>query len=508
MERTADLSIALRSGRDDNFVVERQEVGESGKSAHKTSSPTKLLLVSPSLATRMEEPRILLRGRYPEGPGFAQRLFSGEIFRLTAAGLMLRNAQRYGDLNHFTGIGRHIFQFNHPQLIEELLLRDAARHHRGLVMQRAKLVLGEGLLTSEAPLHLRQRRLAQPAFHRQRIAAYGNIIAGYAEEMTSRWESGKVVDLQPQMLLLALRIVGKTLFDTNVEEDVHQIAEAVDSFMGFLFLAFLPFPELTLRLPLPVTKRIRRGQKYLDDMIYRMIAERRKDPRDRGDLLSMLLAAVDNDEGTGGMSDRQVRDECVTVMLAGHETTANALSFAMWELARNPDVQERLYAECRAVLGRRTPSADDYSKLAYAALVFAEVLRLYPPVWVTARTAVEDYEYRGIVIPKGAILLAPQIVAHRDERFWDRPLEFDPLRFTEENKSRRPRFSYFPFGAGTRQCIGEGLAWMEGVLVLASIARDWKLSLPSGAPAELPLWPAISLRPKDGVLLRIDRRPS
>jgi cytochrome P450 len=457
----------------------------------------------------MVTPRISIRtgGRYPDGPRFAQRLLSGDIFRQNAADFMLNTARRFGDLNHYTGLGRHIFQFNHPQLIEDLLLRDAARHHRGLVMQRAKLVLGDGLLTSETPLHLRQRRLAQPAFHRQRIAAYGQIISGYAAEMTARWESGTVVDLQPQMLLLALRIVGKTLFDTNVESEVHQIAEAVDSFMGFLPLAFLPFPEITLRLPLPAMKRIRRGQAYLDSLIYRMIAERRKDPGDRGDLLSMLLAAVDNDEGTGGMSDKQVRDECVTVMLAGHETTANALSFALWELARNPDVQQRLYQECRAVLGQRMPSAEDYGKLGYAAQVFAEAIRIYPPVWVTARTAVEEYAYRGIVVPKGAILLAPQIVAHRDPRFWEEPLRFEPQRFTEENKARRPRFCYFPFGAGTRQCIGEGLAWMEGVLILASVARDWKLSLPESAPRELPMWPAISLRPKGGVRLRLDRRP-
>jgi cytochrome P450 len=464
--------------------------------------------VGTSLAAEIAPPQISIRGRFPNGPGFAKRLLTGEIFRATAANFMLNNARRYGDLVHFTGLGRHIFQFNHPELIEDVLLRDATRHHRGLVMQRAKVVLGEGLLTSEAPLHLRQRRLAQPAFHRQRIAAYGEVISGFAAEMISRWESGTVVDLQPQMLLLALRIVGKTLFDTNVEAEVHKIADAVDSFMGFLFLAFMPFPELTLRLPFPAVKRIRRGQAYLDSLIYGMIAERRKDPRDRGDLLSMLLAAVDNEEGTGGMSDRQIRDECVTVMLAGHETTANALSFALWELARNPEVQDRLHRECRAVLEGRMPSAGDYTRLGYAAQVFAEVIRLYPPVWVTARTAVEAYAYRGTVIPKGAILLAPQIVAHRDPRFWDRPMQFDPERFSEESKSRRPRFSYFPFGAGTRQCIGEGLAWMEGVLILASIARDWRLSLPEGAPSELPLWPAISLRPKGGVRLRLDRRPS
>ena len=437
-----------------------------------------------------------------------QRLLSGEFFGQNAAEFMLSTAGRFGDLNHYTGFGRQIFQFNHPQLIQELLLRDAPHHHRGLVMQRARLVLGEGLLTSEAPLHLRQRRLAQPAFHRQRIASYGQIIAGYTAEMTSRWESGKVMDLHPEMLLLALRIVGKTLFDTNVEGEVEQIAQAVDSFMGFLPLAFLPFPEVVLQLPFPLMTRIRRGQAYLDRLIYGMIAERRKDPRDRGDLLSMLLAAVDTEEDTGGMTDKQVRDECLTVMLAGHETSANALSFALWELARNPEVQERLYQECRRVLGERLPAADDYGQLGYAAQVFAETIRIYPPVWVTARTAAEEYAFRGITIPKGAILLAPQMVAHRDPRFWDDPLRFDPQRFTEENKARRLRFSYFPFGAGARQCIGEGLAWMEGVLILAFVARHWKLSLPPGSPRELPLRPAISLRPKGGVHLRIDRRPA
>lgn len=445
--------------------------------------------------------------RYPSGPRFFDRLVSGDLFRETAVDFMRHAATRFGDLTHYTGFGRHIFQFNHPQLIEDLLVRDANHHHRGLVMQRAKMVLGEGLLTSEAPLHLRQRRLAQPAFHRQRIATYGATIAAYTAEMTETWQPGTVTDLQPEMLLLALRIVGKTLFDVRVEGEVQQIARAVDSFMGFLPLAFLPFPELLLKLPLPMMTQIREGQAFLDAMIYRMIAERRKDPSDRGDLLSMLLAAVDTEENTGGMSDTQVRDECLTVMLAGHETTANALSFALWELARNPDVQQQLSEEANSAFGDRLPAAEDYANLTYAGRVFAETIRLYPPVWVTARTAAEEYSYRGITLPKGAILLAPQIVAHRDPRFWTEPLRFLPDRFTEENKRARPRFSYFPFGAGARQCIGEGLAWMEGVLILAYIARHWKLSLPPDAPQELRLNPAISLRPKSGVRLRIDRRP-
>ena len=383
-------------------------------------------------------------------------------------------------------------------------------------MQRAKTVLGEGLLTSEEPLHMRQRRLAQPAFHRTRIAAYGEVIGNYADKMTRRWQSGTVVDLHGEMLELALVIVGKCLFDVDVQADVKKVEAAVNAFMGFLPLAVLPFSEQIQRLPLPAMQRIRKGQGELDELIYRMIAERRQSPGDRGDLLSMLLESVDTEgdigNGKGGtvqdnmMTDRQVHDECTTVLLAGHETTANALSFAVWLLAKHPAIQDRLHEESSAVLGGRPPIADDYGKLRYAEMVFAEAMRLYPPVWVTARTCAQFYEIAGYPIQPGAILLAPQFVVHRDPRFYDDPLKFDPERFSDANKAGRPRFAYYPFAAGSRQCIAEGLAWMEGVLVLAAIAKDWKLTLPPNAPEEIAVQPAISLRPKHGVPLIVERR--
>jgi cytochrome P450 len=255
-------------------------------------------------------------------------------------------------------------------------------------------------------------------------------------------------------------------------------------------------------------KRIRKGQADLDAIIYAMIRERRQSPGDRGDLLSMLLEAVDTEEATGRMSDRQVHDECLTIMLAGHETTANALSFALWLLAKHPDVQTRLHEEASAVLGSRAPTAADYGRLSYATQVFSETMRLYPPVWVVARACVQPYEIAGYPIRAGAILLAPQFVVHRDSRFFPDPLRFDPERFTPEKKDAkgRPRFAFFPFAAGSRQCIGEGLAWMEGVLSLATIVRDWRLSLPPGASAEIAMNPAISLRPKHGVSLLVERR--
>jgi len=448
--------------------------------------------------------------RYPPGPKFLPRLLTGQVFRVSATEYLVECAKTYGDLVHYTAIGRHIYQLNSPALIEDFFLKDAAKHHRGIVMQKARTVLGEGLLTSEEPLHMRQRRLAQPAFHRARIAGYGETIGQQAVAMTSRWNSGTALDLHEEMLGVALRIVGKCLFSLNVESDaeVKKISNAVDSFMRILPIAFLPFSEQIQKLPIPSMQRIRRGVAELDTLIYGMIAERRNNPGDRGDLLSMLMEAVDS-EAVGGesarMSDKQLRDECLTVMLAGHETTANALSFAMWLLAKHPDVQAAVRAEARAVLGNRAPVAADYAHLKFTAQVFAETMRLYPPVWVTARTCEQPYEIAGYRIAKGSVVIAPQFVVHRDPRLFPDPLRFDPSRFSDENKAGRPRYAYFPFAAGSRQCIGEGLAWMEGVFVLATTARNWRLSLPPGSPAEIPYNPAISLRPKHGVPLMLER---
>jgi cytochrome P450 len=427
---------------------------------------------------------------------------------------MITNARRYGDLVHFRVAGRDVFQCNHPELVHEMLVRDAPRQHRGIVMQRARFVLGDGMLTSEEPLHMRQRRLSQPAFHRDRIAGYGEVIGRYALAMTDRWQHGSTRDLHADMLLLALRIVGKCLFDTEVDTEVKRVAAAVDAFMGFLPLAFLPFPKIVLRLPLPLMRRIREGQAELTAMIDGMIQRRRAEPGDRGDLLSMLIEAVDVEENTGRMSDRQVRDECLTLLLAGHETTANALSFALWLLATHPGIQDAVHAEAAAALNDPVANAADYPALPLTHAVFAEAMRLYPPVWVTARTAAQSYDFRGFPIAPGALLLAPQIVIHRDPRFYPEPERFDPGRFLDRPelpRPDRPRFAYFPFGAGSRQCIGEGLAWMEGVLTLATILRDWRLSPPAGAsPAlasrELAVLPRITLRPKNGLPLLLTRR--
>ncbi len=453
---------------------------------------------------------------FPDGPSFLSRVRSGDLARLNPLPFFTSNAERFGDLVHYRAAGRHIFQANHPELVSELLLRDARYHHRGLVMQKAKFVLGHGLLTSEDPHHMRQRRLSQPAFHRDRIAAYGETIGAYAAQAVERWQDGEIRELHAAMQLLTLRIVGKTLFNSEMESVNLRIAASVEAFMSFLPLAFLPGSDLILKLPFPMMNRIRRSRRELDQLIYGIIAERRLDPTDRGDLLSMLLAAQDTEENTGSMTDEQVRDECVTALLAGNETAANGLTFALWLLARNPETQEKLHAEAASALDGRTAVAADYPALPYAHACFAEAMRLYPPVWTIARTAAEEYTWRGFKIPRNSILLAPQWVVQRDARFWKEPSAFQPERFlepaaasetTQSTQESRPRFACFPFAAGNRQCIGEGLAWMEGVLILATIARTWRVSLTNTdeTTQKLDPDPKVTLRPRAGVRLLLTR---
>lgn len=443
------------------------------------------------------------------------RLLRGSAWRQNAADFLLETATRFGDVNHYRVLGREVYQINHPDLIADFFLRDAPNHHRNLVMQRGRDVLGHGLLTSEEPMHMRQRRLAQPAFLRERIAAYAEVIGDRALRTSRRWKDGKTTDIHPHMMELALEIVGKCLFDLDALEDVAAVASAVDAFMSFVPLSFLPFSQTIERMPLPAMRRLRAGKDHLDKLIYGMIAQRRANPDDRGDLLSMLLHATDPEDAQNadlqglpaqGMTDRQLHDECVTIILAGHETTANALSLALHLLSHHPEIQHRLAAEATEVLGDRAPTAAEYARLPYATQVFAEALRLYPPVWVTARTCIAPYRIAGYTVPVGATVVAPQYAVHRDPRWFAEPDRFDPERFTPEAKAQRPRYAYFPFAGGSRQCIGEGLAWMEGTLCLAVLLRDWVIEPVPGSPAVPRISPAVSLRPKGGVTLRLKKR--
>lgn len=413
-------------------------------------------------------------------------------------------ANEYGELAHFMLGPVPVFLLNNPDAIRDVLITHNKNFMKGEGLQRAKRLLGEGLLTSEGEFHLRQRRLAQPAFHRQRIAGYATTMVEYAAQMSAEWQAGETRDIAREMMRLTLAIAGKTLFGTDVIHEADEIGDALSTTMAAFNRLTLPFSQLIERLPLPSVQRFKQAKKRLDETIYRMINERRQSGADHGDLLSMLIQARDTEGDGTGMTDEQLRDEAMTIFLAGHETTANALTWTWYLLSQNPDVEARLQAEADAVLGGRLPTAEDYPRLKYTEMVLAESMRLYPPAWIIGRRALGDYEINGYHIPAGAILLMSQYVMHHNPKYFPDPERFDPERWTPEAKEARPQFSYFPFGGGPRLCIGENFAWMEGVLVLATLAQQWQMRLAPGHPVELE--PLVTLRPKHGMKMILARR--
>jgi cytochrome P450 len=430
-------------------------------------------------------------------------------FRRDTLGFLQRLASEYGDISQLTVGPQRVFFINHPEYAKDVLVTSQRNFLKGRGLERAKLLLGNGLLTSEGEFHRRQRRLAQPAFHRERIASYGTVMAAYGARACGRWRDGATYDVAQEMMQLTLAIVGKTLFDADIEREAREIGDALTTTFELFSLAMYPFSELLDRLPLPSIIRFRRARARLDATIFRMIEERRSaslngGDLDRGDLLSMLLLAQDAEGDAGGMTDEQLRDEAMTLLVAGHETTANALSWTWYLLSEHPDVEARLHAEVDTVLAGRTPAADDVPRLPYTRMVLSESMRLYPPAWVLGRRAITDHELDGYVIPARSIVLLSQYIAHRDPRFFPQPERFDPERWTPEAQAARPKLAYFPFGAGARQCIGEQFAWMEAILVLATIAQRWRLRLVEGHPVEP--CPLITLRPRHGMRMTVHRR--
>jgi cytochrome P450 len=414
-----------------------------------------------------------------------------------------RAQQAHGDVVRFAFGRETVYLLSHPDLVRDVLLTHAQKFKKGLGLQRAKLLLGEGLLTSEGELHLRQRRLMQPAFHRTRLAGYAQSMVDSALATAGRWVDGTEVNLAQEMMRLTLAVVARTLFDADVEGAAADIGQALTDSLGLFGALSLPFGELVLKLPLPAVRRFKRGRARLEEEVARILLERRADGRDRGDLLSMLLAARDEDGQP--MSDAQLRDEVMTLFLAGHETTANALSWAFHLLGQNPEVERALHSELETVLGGGArPTAADVARLPLATAVFAEALRLYPPAWVLGRRALEPVPLSdGTLVPEGALAVLSPWVVHRDARWFPEPERMDLARWTPEARAGRHRFAYFPFGAGTRSCIGEAFAWTEGTLVLAVLARRWRLSAAAGSTVRTE--PRITLRPK-GLRMRLGAR--
>ena len=414
----------------------------------------------------------------------------------------------FGRIAHYRFLGTTIVFVNDPEWINEILVTQAGSFVRERTLKRMKILLGEGLITSDDPIHMRQRRIAAPAFHRQRIAGYAGQIVENAVVARDAWSEGSEIDIADEMMHLSLHIVARTLFDSEVTAEVLSVRDEVNTIMGlYNFLVAFPMLEKVLHLPIPGVVQFRRARRRLDAVVAGMIASRRGTGREeleeRGDLLSMLMAAVDEGDGTG-MSDTQVRDEILTIFLAGYETVANALTWTWYLLSQNPEAANRMYAEVTEVLGDRHATMEDYGRLRYTEMVFAESMRLYPPAWAMGRRSTKPVELGEYRLPTGSHFFMSQYVMHRSAEFWESPLEFRPDRHTAEAKAARQRFVYFPFGGGGRQCIGEGFAWMEGVLSLATIAQRWRLRFVPKYPLEAQA--KITLRPKWPMMMRVENK--
>jgi cytochrome P450 len=438
-------------------------------------------------------------------PGPKGHPLSGNLFDYTRdyLGFLTRCAREYGDVVRLRFVNVPVYLLNHPDHVEYVLVQNNRNFIKSKGVRHSLGFLGGGLLTSEGSFWRRQRRLAQPAFHRERIDAYGGVMVECAERAISGWKGSETRDVHEDMARLALDVVAKTLFGTLLTVEFEEVGAALETITqrftgrgGVLF----HIPE---KVPTPANLRFRRAIQLLDGIIYKIIEGRRAGGERDGNLLSMLLEARDEETGES-MSDRQLRDEVMTIFLAGHETTANALSWTWYLLARHPEAEARLLEELGEVLGGGAPTVGDLPRLRYTDMVVKESMRLYPPAWAFGRETVEDCEIGGYHVPAGTQLVMSQWVMHRDPRYYERAGEFRPERWVDGSVEELPPYAYFPFGGGPRLCIGRSFARIEAVLLLATIAQKFRLRLAQDRPVEPQ--PSITLRPRNGLRVALIRR--
>jgi cytochrome P450 len=439
----------------------------------------------------------------PPGPPGHVLVGSLPEFRRDVLGFFAACAREYGDVVPLRVPRRRLVLLSHPDLVEEVLTAHARRTTKTVLLNMLRPVLGDGLLLSEGDHWLRQRRLIQPAFHRQRIAAYGDVMAGYADRAMAAWTDGQLRDVHADMMAITQAIVAKTLFDADVSDAAWDVGRALHVLMEDFARRRTRLFELPAFVPTPGRRRTRRAAARLDRIVYDIIAARRASGEDRGDLLSLLLHAQDADDGSR-MTDRQVRDEIMTLFLAGHETTAVSLSWTWYLLARHPDVDARLAGELRSVLGGRLPTVADLPRLRYAEMVVTESMRLYPPAYTITRRVAEPLEVGGYPIAPETVLVMSQWVVHRDRRWFDDPEAFQPDRWEHDLAKRLPRYAYFPFGGGPRLCIGNTFALMEATLLLATIAQRFRFRLEPGTRVKPML--SVTLRPAEGIPMILSAR--
>ena len=454
------------------------------------------------------------RPKTPPGPRGHFLLGSMAEVQTDVMGFLQGLAQQYGDVARFRFAWFSGYLVSHPDAIQRVLQENNRNYSkRTFAYQMLKPLVGEGLLTSDGATWLRQRRLIQPAFHRQRIHAFSKLMTGATEQMLERWRAPAFRDAplnaSEEMMRLTLSIVAQALFSQDVSREADVVGRSFTYLNQELSARFRTLFPAPLFLPTPRNRRFKAALAALDGVVAELIHTRRaqlasgEPAPDAPDLLAMLLEARDEDTGEG-MTDTQLRDEVMTLLLAGHETTANALTWTWYLLSQNPEAEAKLHAELDRALGGRVPTISDLPDLPYNRMVVQETLRLYPPAWIVSRMAEKDDELCGYAIPAGSVVEVSPYIMQRHPRYWEDPDAFDPERFTPERSQGRPAFAYFPFGGGPRLCIGRDFALVEAQLILATVASRLRLRLEPGFPVEPEA--LITLRPRNGLQMRLEDR--
>ena len=466
-----------------------------------------------------------MTSRTPPGPSGRDLLNDLRDLQINPLSVLLRSTRKYGDFVRLTIGPWNIYLVNHPEYIQQVLQSNNRNYTKDTFQYNMlRTVTGNGLLTSDGPFWLRQRRLVQPAFHRQRILEFGEIITNATQKILQSWKHtagpNAHVDIDAEMMRLTLEIIGKALFGVDLSGEAGEIARAVLTALDhIIYRSRHPFSP-PLSVPTQRNRRFKEAMRRLDQAVYAIIQQRRSkvlpDPQDsktsdaQVDLLSRLLQARDEETGEA-MDDRQLRDEVITLIIAGHETVASALTWTWHLLSDHPEIEEKMHEELTGVLSGRIPTSADLPQLSFTRMVFQEALRLYPPAWIITRKALKDDEFavpgsdrERYLVPSGSLVVISPYSMHRHPRFWEQPETFSPERFSARGSTQQPKFAYLPFGGGPRLCIGDGFARVEAVLILATIAQQYRFQEVPDHPVEVE--PLVTLRPRNGLQMSLHIR--
>lgn len=448
--------------------------------------------------------RTLLKSKLPPGPLNIPPLGHLLEFRRDSVAFLRKISDEYGDIVQCKMGPIRVVYLNHPDYLKEVLTTHYTNFVKGRPLEMAKELLGEGLLTSEREFHHRQSRIMQPAFHRKMMDLYAPAMTEYSTRLMDGWKEGQTVDMMTEMVKMSTGIAGKTLFNVDILEEAPQINQSLEDVMSLFGRVTVPGAEFLLKLPLPGNRKFFRARAKLDETIYKIIEDRKRNPLPNGDLLSLLLQAQADAATEGGLTDLQIRDEALTLFLTAFDTTSLALTWTLYLLSQHPQVEAELHAELDTVLQGRLPAMQDYPQLKFTRRVFEESMRLYPPIYIISRQAVEDFPIGDYIIPAGSIVLMSPYLIHRDPRFYKDPDQFNPHSWDERPSGASNRYEYIPFSVGPRSCIGQHYAWLEGVMVLASLAQSWRFRLAPGHPVELAQ--LLNLRPRHGMKMVVHQR--